>query len=76
MRYARPSCSECIKLVAEWAALFQEYLDAKDALALTSKNDPRYAERRKLLASVTGQLREAGKREDAHEATHQDEFSN
>jgi len=76
VRYARPSCEECIRLAAEREALFQDYLDAKDALALTLKTDPRYGERRKLLDSVSGRLREAGKREDAHEATHQDEFSN
>ena len=76
MRYARPTCEECIELAAERARLFQEYLDAKDAFALTPKNDPTYSERRKHLDKVTGQLTEAGRREDLHEATHQDEFSN
>jgi hypothetical protein len=41
MRYARPSCDQYIRLAAEYAALFQDYVDAKDALVLTRKNDPR-----------------------------------
>jgi hypothetical protein len=76
MRYARPSCEQCIRLAAEYSALFQQYLDASDALALTPKNDPGYAERRRDLNRVSGQLREARKRDDAHEMTHRDEFSN
>ena len=76
MRYKRPTCEECVRLAAERGALFQEYLDAKDALALAPKNDRMYAERRKRLDHLTGQLNEAGKREDFHENTHQDEFSN
>ena len=76
MRYKRPTCEECIRLAAERTALFQEYLDAKDALALTAKNDDLYPERRKRLDKLTGQLNEAGKREDFHESSHQDEFSN
>ena len=76
MRYARPTCEECVRLAAESAALYQEYLDAKDALTLTPKNDRAYLERRKRLDRVTGQLTEASKREGFHESTHQDEFSN
>ena len=75
MRYARPSCEECIRLAADRAAIFQEYLDAKDALVLTSKIDREYANRRKHLDAVKGRLREARKRENDHEQTHQDEFS-
>lgn len=74
MRYARPSCEECIRLAAESAELWREYLEAKDALALTSKNDRLYGERRKQLKSVVGRVREARKRDDSHEDTHQDEF--
>ena len=72
MRYARPRCEECVRLAAECSALFQAYLDAKAALALTGKNDPDYGERRKQLDTVTGQLKEARKREDFHESTHQE----
>jgi hypothetical protein len=72
VRNARPTCEECVRLATDRTALFQEYLDAKDALALTPKNDAAYAERRKQLDKVTGQLREARKREDFHESTHQD----
>jgi hypothetical protein len=75
MRYARPSCEECIRLAAEYAARYQDYLDAKDALKLTAKNDLLYGERAQHLKSVIGQLREAARRDSAHEATHQDEFS-
>jgi hypothetical protein len=75
MRYARPSCDECIRLAAETSAIFQEYLDAKDAVALTSKADRAYSEVRRHLTTVRGRLREARKREDAHEQTHQDVFS-
>ena len=79
MRYARQDvrpCDECTRLAAESAALFQQYLDAKDALTLTSKNDPARLERRKHLDRVSGQLREARRRSNLHEETHHDEFSN
>lgn len=75
MRYARPSCDECVRLAADTAAIFQEYLNAKDALALASKADRTYSNTRKHLESTIGRLREARKRERAHEDTHQDEFS-
>jgi hypothetical protein len=76
VRHARPTCEECVRLAADCAALFQEYLDARDALALTPKNDRAYLEMRKRLDKVKGQLREARKRDSYHEGTHQDEFSN
>ena len=76
VRYARPRCEECVKLSAETSSTFQEYLSAKDELTLTSKIDAAYLEKRKHLDKVTGQLREARKREDFHENTHQDEYSN
>jgi len=75
MRYARPSCRECIERAAETASLFQDFLDARDACNLTSKTDRQYADRRKHLETIKGRLREARKRESAHEATHQDEYS-
>ena len=75
MRYARSHCEECCRLAAESAALNQEYLDAKDALALTPKNDHAYLEKRKHLDKLIGQLGEARKQEDFHESTHHDEFS-
>src|SRR5438874_13664864 len=75
MRYARRSCEECTRLAAERAALYQQYLDAKDALTLTQKNAPDYPARRKHLDKINGQLGEARKREDWHEQTHQDKFS-
>lgn len=43
---------------------------------MTSKNDRAYLEKRKHLDKVTGQLREALKRDTLHEETRQDEFSN
>jgi hypothetical protein len=76
VKYARPRCEECVRLAAESAALFQDYLDAKDALTLTPKNDRAYSERRQHLDKVTGQLGEAQNREGVHESTHRDEFSN
>jgi hypothetical protein len=56
MRYARPTREKCVRLAAEYAALYQEYLDARDALALTPKNDRAFLERRQHLDKVTGQL--------------------
>jgi hypothetical protein len=76
MRYARPTCDECVKLAAESAALYQEFLNAKDLFKMTPKNDRAYLERRNHLGIVTGQLGEARKREDLHESSHQDRFSN
>jgi hypothetical protein len=75
MRYARPSCKECLRLAAECNSRYQDYLDAKDALKLTRKNDRLYGERAKHLKTAIGRLREAHRRDSAHEATHQDEFS-
>jgi hypothetical protein len=75
VRYARPSCDERIRLAADTAAVYQEYLAAKDALTLTPKESRDHPERRKHLDRVRGQLGEARKREDFHESTHQDEFS-
>ena len=75
MRYARPSCDECIRLAAEYAALYLAYVNAREALALTHKNDPLYSERKRELEKTSGRLGEALKRVHAHEATHQDEFS-
>jgi hypothetical protein len=74
MRYARPSCAECVRLAADSAALFQDYLDAKDAVVLTPKTDRAYVERRKHLEVIQGRLREAWKRERSHEESHRDEF--
>jgi hypothetical protein len=76
VRYARPRCEECVRLAAESTAIFQEYLSAKDDLTMTPKDDRSYIEKRKHLDKVIGQLRESRKREDFHEETHQDEFSN
>ena len=76
MRYARPRCEECVRLAAESSALFLEYQAAKEALSITPKNDKAYLERRKHFDKVTGQHKEALKRENLHEETHQDEFSN
>ncbi len=75
MRHARPSCDECTRLAAETSALYQALLDAQDALAFTDKNHRQFVERRRALEQLRGQLREARKRDAAHEATHQDEFS-
>lgn len=72
MRYSR-HCDECIRLAADTAALFQEYLDAKDALTMTAKNDAAYVQRRKHLDKVTGQLTEAQKRQDYHDKMHHPE---
>jgi hypothetical protein len=81
VRYARQSdegrrCEECTRLAAEYAVLYQEYLAARDALTLTAKTDPAYSGRAKCLTKLRGQLREALKRDQLHEETHQDEFSN
>jgi hypothetical protein len=75
VRYARQSdegrrCDECTRLAAEHAALYQEYLDARDALTLTAKTDPDYSSRAKCLTKLRGQLREALKRDQLHEETH------
>jgi hypothetical protein len=75
MRYARPSCDECIRLAAEYEALYLAYVNAREALALTHKDDPVYSERKRELERSSGRLGEARKRDLAHEATHQDEFS-
>jgi hypothetical protein len=63
------------RLAAERAALSQQHLDAKDTLTDASKADPNYPTTRRNLDVVQGRLREARKQEDAHEETHQDEFS-
>jgi hypothetical protein len=42
---------------------------------MTPKDDRAYLERRKHLDNVEGQLREALRRDQLHEKTHQDEFS-
>ncbi len=55
--------------------MYQALLDAQDALAFTDKNHRQFVERRRALEQLRGQLREARKRDAAHEATHQDEFS-
>jgi hypothetical protein len=47
-----------------------------EVLALTSKTDRGYAENRKRTFKLRGQLRESRSREQLHEETHQDEFSN
>ena len=75
MRYARPSCEECIRLAAEYNALYLTYRNAREALDLTDKHDPLYSERKRHLKETRGRLGEALTREQAHEATHQDEFS-
>ena len=74
MRYARPRCDECVRLAAEYSALYQEHIAATEELKMTSKNDPEWLERRKHLDKVTGQMNEARKREQLHEETHQDSF--
>ena len=76
MRYARPRCEECVRLAAEDGALWQEYLASRDELKMTPKNDRTYLALRRHLDQVKGQWREAVRRSDLHEKTHQDEFSN
>jgi hypothetical protein len=76
VRYARPHCDECARLAAESSALVLERSAASEELKMTPKNDRTYVEKRKREAKLIGQLREARKREDLHEKTHQDEFSN
>lgn len=76
MKYARPHCDECVRLAAESDALVLERGAASEELKMTPKNDRTYAEKRKREERLIGHLREARKREDLHEETHQDEFSN
>jgi len=75
VRYARPRCEECVRLEADHQAVYLEYLSAKDDLTLTPRSDSGYLEKREYLDKITGQLRESRKRGQAHENTHQDEFS-
>ena len=42
---------------------------------MTPKDSPNYPERRMHLDKLRGQLREARRRDAAHEETHQDEYS-
>jgi hypothetical protein len=72
LRYARPHCDECVKLAAECSALYLAYCAAAEELTMTPKNSPDYLERRKHLDKLRGQLREARRRDAAHE----DEYSN
>lgn len=74
MRYERPTCEECVRLEAQFAALFQAYLAARNALTLTPKDDPAFSERRLHLDKVVAQLAEARARDDLHERTHEDQF--
>jgi hypothetical protein len=76
VRYARPHCDECVRLAAESSALVLERSAVSEELKMTPKNDRTYVEKRKRKEKLIGQLREARKREDLHEKTHQDEFSN
>ena len=76
MRYARPHCDECVRLAAESSALFLEHSAASEQFRMTPQNDRTYVEKRKRVEKLIGQLREARRREDLHEETHQDEFSN
>jgi hypothetical protein len=75
VRYARPRCEECVRLAAEYEAFYQEWVASRDELKMTRKDDRAYLERRKHLDKVAGQLREALRRDQLHEKTHQDEFS-
>jgi hypothetical protein len=75
LRYARPTCEQCIRLRTESAALYLEYFEAKGTIKLTPKNDGTYHERRLALDKVWGQVKESWKRDRVHEATHHDEFS-
>ena len=67
---ARPTCEECVRLEAEFTALFQTYLDARETLMLTLTSDGAYLERLTHLDDAKGQLREAWKRDEFHESTH------
>ena len=75
LRYARPRCEECVRLAAECSALYLAYCGADEELMMTPKDSPIYQERRMHLDELRGQLREARRREAAHEETHQDEYS-
>jgi len=75
MRYARPTCDECVRLAAATQTLSLERKAAEDEFLMTRKNDPTYADRKKELDRIQGRLKEAMKREQQHEDTHQDEFS-
>ena len=48
------SCDECVKLWADSAALFLEFLNAKDALTLTGRTDPAYLARPQELLRYAG----------------------
>jgi hypothetical protein len=75
VRYARPRCEECVRLEADYEAVYLEYLSALDDLTLTPRSDNGYLEKSQHLDKITGQLRESRKRGQSHEHTHQDEFS-
>jgi hypothetical protein len=75
VRYARPHCDECVRLAAESSELALRRNAASEELRMTPKNDRTYVERRKREEKLIGQWREALKREDLHEKTHQDEYS-
>jgi len=75
MKYARPHCDECVRLAAETSELVLKRQAASEELRMTPKNDRAYEAKRKSEETLTGQWREARKRERQHEETHQDEYS-
>ena len=66
----KKDCEECTRVGNEALAALVEYRYALDALTLTRKSDPTYAERRKKLSEATARVRVAQKRRTSHHDTH------
>lgn len=65
------NCLECARLREQSAALYAQYVAAKDDLTMAQKNDPCIAPKRALVRRLRGLLREGYRLSDSHRDTHE-----
>jgi hypothetical protein len=64
--HGTPECSERAELATECSSLLADWLALKDAVAMTSKADPQYAEKVKAVKAAHGKLKAQRARVNEH----------
>jgi hypothetical protein len=73
---AMRDCSECARLRERSAALYAEFVAARDDLTMTEKDDPSIPVKKADVKRLRGLLREAYRLSDSHLDSHRSEITN
>jgi hypothetical protein len=67
----RPECSERAELETEYSSLLADWLALKDAVTMTGKDDPQYAEKVKEAKASRAKLKAQEARKTEHVRQHE-----